>query len=289
MITKLYRNAMSLLPDAARIGFLHYKATGSWPNLDAPATFSDKMCWRKIHLPRHPKFRELLARTGNKVTVRDYVAERFGADVLTRDFHSATNSRHLPFARLPERFILKASHGSTWNHIVTNKSAEDLEALHRKCDAWLSQSWGEFAGEWWYSMGQPSVLVEEYLDDGSGQPPSDYKFFVTRGQVQMIQVDFDRFAGHKRNLYYPNWKLVPATLTYPNGRDVPQPDTLPQMMRIAEALGAEFDFVRVDLYSVGQRIVFGELTHCPGSGWEKFEPASIDAWLGSMIQLPSVS
>ena len=38
------------------------------------------------------------------------------------------------------------------------------------------------------------------------------------------------------------------------------------MIRIAETLGAETDFVRVDLYDLGDRVVFGELTNTPNAG-----------------------
>ena len=52
------------------------------------------------------------------------------------------------------------------------------------------------------------------------------------------------------------------------------------MVRIAEALGAETDFVRVDLYDLGDRIVFGELTNTPNGGLTGID-RNYERWLGS--------
>ena len=58
------------------------------------------------------------------------------------------------------------------------------------------------------------------------------------------------------------------------------------MLEIAEALGAGVDFVRVDLYCLERRVVFGELTNYPLAGRAAFEPAEFDRWLGGWWTLP---
>jgi hypothetical protein len=52
------------------------------------------------------------------------------------------------------------------------------------------------------------------------------------------------------------------------------------MKTVATALARDFDFVRVDLYNVHGRVVFGELTFTPVAGFLKFHPESWDAELG---------
>ena len=52
------------------------------------------------------------------------------------------------------------------------------------------------------------------------------------------------------------------------------------MIRVAEKLASDFNFVRVDLYNVNGKIVFGELTFYPGSGYGKFTPDSYDFEFG---------
>jgi len=274
------------MPKTIRVPFLHWKVTGHWPRLHPPKTFNEKLCWRKCYLHRNRYYRHLLTRTASKVTVRDYVAEKAGTELLTSDFHAVDNSRDLPLDRMPSRFVIKASHGSSWNHIVHDKDQEDWDTVHRQCDDWLSQSWGVFSGEWWYGLGKPQILAEEFLDDGSGQPPKDYKFFVMNGQPQMIQVDFDRFNQHKRNLYGVDWSPIDCCYAYPRGTEVDRPQQLDKMLDIACLLGQDLDFVRVDLYLVGERIVLGELTHCPESGLGVFSNPEIDRWLGRKLDLP---
>jgi hypothetical protein len=59
------------------------------------------------------------------------------------------------------------------------------------------------------------------------------------------------------------------------------PPNYRDMFEIARTLSAGTDFVRVDLYNLGGRIVFGELTNYPQSGLRKFDPRSFDLTLGS--------
>ena len=62
--------------------------------------------------------------------------------------------------------------------------------------------------------------------------------------------------------------------------------SLHDMVRIAERLGVEIDVVRADLYLLGDRIVFGELTHYPAGGTGRFDPAEYDELIGSWWEVP---
>ncbi len=59
------------------------------------------------------------------------------------------------------------------------------------------------------------------------------------------------------------------------------------MISVAERLSEGLDFVRVDLYDVSNRIVFGELTNYPDAGKERFDPQEWDAPIGSYWRLPN--
>ncbi len=52
------------------------------------------------------------------------------------------------------------------------------------------------------------------------------------------------------------------------------------MIGIAERLAVETDFVRVDLYDLPDRVVFGELSSFPAGGDSPFEPACFDLEFG---------
>lgn len=54
----------------------------------------------------------------------------------------------------------------------------------------------------------------------------------------------------------------------------------------AEELGAETDQVRVDLYEVCGKVVFGELTNYPNGGTVVFEPNEYNVILGEGWEPP---
>jgi hypothetical protein len=56
------------------------------------------------------------------------------------------------------------------------------------------------------------------------------------------------------------------------------------MIRIAETLSEDFDFIRVDLYSVNNRIYFGELTPYPAGIESNMLPEAQDWTFGRKWQ-----
>ena len=58
------------------------------------------------------------------------------------------------------------------------------------------------------------------------------------------------------------------------------------MIGVAERLGADTDFVRVDLYDVDGRVVFGELTSFPAGGDSPFDPESFNEEFGRPWTVP---
>ena len=60
----------------------------------------------------------------------------------------------------------------------------------------------------------------------------------------------------------------------------PRPARLEELLDLAERLAAGVDFVRVDLYDLPQRIVFGELSSFPAGGDSPFYPESFNAEFG---------
>ena len=61
------------------------------------------------------------------------------------------------------------------------------------------------------------------------------------------------------------------------------------MLEWASILGQDIDFIRVDLYDLGDRILVGELTPYPNGGNKKFRPGSLDAWLGKAWRGPAAT
>ncbi|MBK5943872.1 ATP-grasp fold amidoligase family protein [Halorhodospira halophila] len=169
--------------------------------------------------------------------------------------------------QLPEQCCVKPTHLSGEVAFHTAESPVDRERLVN----WLERNHYEPTREVNHRYLQPRVIVEPILFEDPEL--SDYKIFCYRGQPRLIQVDLDRHTRHTRALYTPEWQDLGASMLYPPAdRAVPRPENLQEMLDLATALAAPFEFIRVDLYTDGQHCFVGELTNCPGSADEPFIP-----------------
>jgi hypothetical protein len=273
-----WRNLQKLLGRAAyeRLRFEQYQ--GYWPHLRRPRTFSEKVAHRKLF-----DAKPLYSALADKWAVRDYVRERCGDELLNDAYCLIDDPDDLRLGGLPDRFVLKATHGSDMNIIVDNKAGADPRNIRQNCKAFLAAEYGRFSNEFHYLSIPRRILAERHLGTDDQPIPLDFKFFVFHGRCEYIQVDFDRFTNHTRRFYNRDWQSQPFTLGYPIGPTIDAPENLAEMLAIAERLGSGLDFARVDLYSIGDRIVFGEITIAPEAGWAPFGPTrDYDTHLGTL-------
>jgi hypothetical protein len=273
------------LPDPFNIGLFvleQYRSKfGRYPDILRPTRFNEKIQSRKL-FDRRP----ILATMSDKIAVRDYVAARMGPDILPVLHHVTETPHDLPFASLPDRFVLKASHGSGWVHVVRNRAAASEADLVTLCKSWLAQNFYEMTQEWAYKDIPRRILVEEFLDNGAGESAEDFKFFTFNGRVEFIQIDLARFTGHRKNFFDRDWNPVALRQECENfPGPIPRPGNLAALIECAETLAREIDFVRVDLYSVKDRIYFGELTTTPGNGFFRFDPPDFDERFGALWKM----
>jgi hypothetical protein len=259
--------------------------------------------------------RLILRQFADKSAVRRYVAERVGRQFLTTVFVETNDVSTIDWDALPSQYVVKVTHGSGgiiivadgapsdsqlptnepvwWTRHLIRPAAADRERMVRLIDKWMRLRYDARPGrfpEWCYRDIPPAVLIEELLLDDEGQLPCDYKFFVFDGVCRFVHVDSDRATGHKRDVFTPDWTLVDVLSNYPRSVVPPKrPRNLEQMIEVASALGQGIDFVRVDLYSIGDRVLFGELTNYPEGGRVIIEPASFDELWGTFWTLPTAA
>jgi len=214
------------------------------------------------------------------------------------------------FEQLPSNFVMKATQGSGMTVIANgtdyachalwaemhwcpagdtnagNSKEARLTFLQKTCKKWLSVDFGKLGGEVFYSQITPKCIFEEFIAQDD-----DYKIFMIHGTPMFVQVDRSRFTGHRRSYYTPSWDhLHIKTADSPDSLgvndEVPKPAYLSQLIKTAVTLGADFPFVRVDLYINGGDVFFSELTGSPWNCRYKFEPDSVDAFLGRLISEP---
>ncbi len=237
---------------------------GYEPDLRHPRTFNERLA-RKILDDRNP----LIPLTLDKVRVRDWVAERVGAEVLVPLVGVWERAADIPWDALPERFVAKTNHGCTFNLLVPDKAKQDRAEAIRTLDGWMQENYYEQAQEWGYRDIPRRILVEEFLRGRDGGVPEDYKLFVFGGQPRLLKVIRGRFGPAQRHFYYDPYTLEPLDLGEFDPADFPEdPAPLPEargLCELAARLGAPFDAVRVDFYLIDGRPLFGELTHYTGA------------------------
>lgn len=253
---------------------------GYWPHFRNPRTFNEKICWMKFNYkdPRLPKLMDKLA-------VREYVA-RVAPELRTPEvYFVATSADDIPFDALPERCVIKSSHGSH-QVIFYDRKSTDREFVRSQCRRWLSRPHRPDLGEWPYLRIPRRVFAEQLMLDQSGELPQDYKFFVFNSRSEYILVVQDRHTTVTRTYYDAGWHVLPMRRgNVPRGLGSPPPVRLQDMLRLAERLADGFPFVRVDLYEIDGDLYFGELTFFPVSGLGKFEPQDFDLSFGEQLDL----
>lgn len=254
-----------------------YYNLGYWPNLKDPSTFNEKVIYSKLY--NSPKNAKILA---DKYAVRHFVEKATGSHILNKLYFVGNNPDDIPFETLPDKFVVKTTHGSGGIYIVKDKNQENLTELKVKVRKSLKQNFGFITNEPWYLNIQPRVIVEELMQDKIHGIPYDYKFFCFHEKCHYIQVDQDRFEKHSRSFYTPDWTYQNFGLLFPKGTKTEEPSNLTEMVKTAEKLSQGYDFVRVDLYSVNGETRFGEMTFAPGAGWEPFDPKNKDMELGNL-------
>lgn len=253
-------------------------------DLANPKTFSEKLYCRMIDVNRFGD--ERMTRLSDKFRVRAYVEERVGASYLVRLLWHGTDPHAIPFDDLPSSYMIKTNHGSC--QCIPVHDEADRGDIARKLSAWLGENYYFCARERQYFDIAPRILVEEMLDDGQPDGPLDYRFWCFDGRVEMIQVDNRSYTINP--FYSPDWQRIPGSYRA-QGRDaeVERPRNLDEMIRIASRLSEDIDFVRVDLYNLKGRIVFGEMTFTPMAGFRKFSPESWESDVGAMWRFRSRS
>lgn len=263
----------------------NFRKSHGYPlDLKDPQSFNQKICWKKLH-DRNPLLRVL----ADKYRAREYIASTLGKAtaerVLVPLLFATDDPGQIPFDSLPDSFVVKSSHGSGFNLLVHDKRTLDRDDVVALCRSWQQASYGVRAHEWAYHGASRKILVESMLKNADGSIPADYKFSMFHGKCGFIQVDFDRFEGHTRSLYDPQWNRIDAEWRKPRGGDMPRPECFSRMMELAERLAGALDFVRVDFYEVNARLYVGELTHYPERGRGRITPRELDFELGRLWSL----
>lgn len=281
----MWHVAKRLLPDNIFMQIQHRRLLGRWPDMRHPSAFNESILLRCLH----PDMR-WVALT-DKLAVREYVRQKVGDDHLIPLFAAPERFTRDVFDALPSAFVMKANHGCAFVKVVRDKSKTSFEALRLLADKWLAVDYSHCSRERHYRFIKPRLYFEQLLiDEQTGRIPSDLKLHVFGGRPEgprvYTMVVTDRFGDVRGDLYDGQWNRMDVTFGpyTPSDAPMPRPCNWAEIERVALRLAEDFSYVRVDLYSVGDKVYFGELTFTPGAGVLRFTPDSHDYEWGRLLR-----
>ncbi|ONI47978.1 glycosyl transferase [Candidatus Epulonipiscium fishelsonii] len=276
------KELLNWMPDKLYLMLCFKSQLGYFPNLNNPKTFNEKLQWLKLH-DRNPRYTKLV----DKYEVRKYIAKKIGKEYLIPLIGVWDKFEDIDFDKLPNQFVLKTTHDSGGVFICKDKNSFDIEETRKKINSHLKRNYYWGGREWPYKNVKPRIICEKYMVDESGHELKDYKIFCFNGKPKLIQVDYERYINHKRNLYNIKWQYLNLEIKYPTDKTViiQKPQNFDKMIKLARILSKDFAHVRIDFYSIKDKLYFGEITLYHGSGYKEIRPFKYDKLMGSWINL----
>jgi len=256
-------------------------AIGKKLNLEEPKDFNEKLQWLNLYENNDKK----IACT-DKYAVRDYLKEKGFEKYLPKLLGEYSNANAINFDELPNKFVLKCTHGCGFNIICQNKEALNIEQVKEKLNKWMQTDFGKMAGEVHYSRIKPRIICEEFIDALGESVPIDYKIHCFNGVPKFIMACTERFENLKFIFYDLNWnRLEYQAKSWYCDKKVERPKGLEKMLEIAEEISKDFTFVRVDFYDVNGEVMIGELTFTPNAGRIKYMSEEALLEIGDMLDI----
>ena len=260
--------------------FLKYK-----PNLKNPKTFNEKLCWLKLY---YFPYQDDVVRCADKYLVREYIEKAGFGEYLNELYGVWDDARQIDFDKLPERFVLKCTHGSTYNIICADKKSLDIKKTVRQLNKWLKEDYGKFFAETHYRKTKRRIICEKYL----GGAMSNYKFFCFNGEPEFMYLSRGILAegGIKTAHFDKNKQPAPFWRhEFPKLENAELPASFDDMQSMSAALSKAFPFVRMDWFDVDGKIYFSEMTFTPTAAYCRFVPREYDKTFGELLDIKGLT
>lgn len=260
--------------------------------LDNPQTLNEKILYLSLRTDT-----SLWTKCADKYAVREYVHECGLDDILVPLYGVWERADQIDFAKLPEEFVMKTTHGCGDIAIVSDKASADWQTILSDFTKVLSKRYGAVEGAPHYMRIVPRLIAEKLLhnseeDKRLSTSLIDYKIWCFNGAAHYIWVCTNR-TKHRVDVmtYDIDWNAHPDYCIYKGhfaqGVFSPKPKNLDRMIAIAELLAKPFPCVRVDLYNIGGKIYFGELTFTSLGGLIDYFTPEFQLKAGQLIKYPS--
>lgn len=229
-------------------------------NWETPKTFSEKLQWLKVY-DRNPQYTVLV----DKIKVKEYVAEKLGEEFIIPTLGTWEHPEDIDFASLPEKFVLKCNHNSGLGmYICKDKSKMDKEAVIRELNKGLKEDYYKLGREWPYKNVPRRILAEKFIEtEPNVKDLPDYKWYCFDGEPKYCQLITNNTTQESIGFYDTGW----SRLTFNEKDDVSPHDLqncpidLEDQLRVVRELQKKETNACVDLFHIGKKTYFGEITH----------------------------
>jgi len=266
-----------ILPDKIYYQYCYFLLFGKPLSYKNPVGFNAKIQWLKVY-NRLPE----LSKLTDKYEVRKYVDEIIGEKYLVPLHGIYSSTDEISWSSLPEKFVLKATHGSGWNIICKNKSEFNQRKAEIKLNRWLKTNFYSIEKEWHYKNILPRISCEKLIENKNGKL-LELKVFCYHGYPEYIIAYIS--GGKTRNIYNKKWERINVETSFKQGNNIDKPDNLDEILALASKLSSRFIFVRVDFFLDEKSIFFGELTFTPSAGLYRFKSKESDLLFGEPLKL----
>lgn len=269
------------------------KMFGRRIDLKNPKDLNEKILWLSLYSDITQ-----WSRMADKFAVRSYVEEKGLGKYLVKLLGKWDRASDIKWEELPQQFVLKTNNGSGTVKIVSDKSKLNLQETSRLLDTWLNKKTASSTTEFHYASIKPCIIAEELLDPSKDSNEStsviDYKVWCFNGKACYVWTCANR-DEHATDvaLFDKEWHYLPEKSIFNDHyREqkvlVKKPENLGEMLSVAETLAEPFPVVRVDLYNLGGRIYFGEMTFTSLGGTMDFYTEECLYEMGSMVDISDI-
>jgi hypothetical protein len=225
----------------------------------------------------------------DKYKVREIITKKIGNQYLVPLLGVWDDPNKIDFDKLPNKFVLKSTHGSQQVFICKDKSEINKNQTIHLLKGWLKDDFYKKTREIQYKKCDRNIIAEKYIENND-RGLIDYKFYCFNGEPYVILVVNDRFIKGSAKYYFVDLEWNMNEYFYKgykgNLNTLPEkPKHLEKMIEIAKKLSKGFAFVRVDLYLVKDQIYFGELTFIPSGGLDPYHPKESEYELGALLDI----
>lgn len=267
---------------------VYKKAFGKPINWENPQNLIEKILWMEQYTDT-----TLWTKCADKYRVREFVTERGCEETLVKLYGMWENPEDIDFDSLPNQFVLKANNGCGTVMIVKDKNKLNRKNTIKTLKSWLKRPFGYSSAQLHYLDIKRCIIAEELLVDNAnyGMALNDYKIWCFNGEVESILVVHDRKGingkDYKLSFFDKEWNNISEkALSRKNkhfwGGKIEKPATLGKMIETAQKLSTGIPEVRVDFYTLNDKVYFGELTFSTGYGTYSEEYYN---YLGSKVDL----